>query len=105
MPELISIKDKLPDHDQIILVYSKTQSGKNGFGVATFVDSVKMNEELWKTGYGNESVDVKKNPYYFVSQEVRQHTFNNVSHWQTLPLPPKKDQEQERIEKNYTFTD
>lgn len=84
----ISVKDKLPEHDQIILVYAKTKGGKNGFGVATFIDSVKMNLDLWKKGYGNEAVDVIKNPYYFVSQEIRQHTFNNVSHWMPLPEPP-----------------
>jgi len=89
-PKWISVKDKLPAHDEIILVYAMTKTGKHGFGVATFVDSIKMNETLYKSGYGNEAVDVKKHPYYFVSQEVRQHTFNNVSHWMPLPKPPKE---------------
>jgi hypothetical protein len=89
MNKWISVKDKMPDHDQIILVFAKTKSGKNGFGVATFVDSIKMNDVLSKTIYASECVDVKKHPYYFVSQEVRQHTFNNVSHWMPLLEPPE----------------
>ncbi len=87
MGKWTSIKDKLPEHQQIILVFAKTNKGVNGYGVATFVDSVKMNEELLKTPYANECVDIKNNPYYFVSQELRQHTFNNVSHWMELRPP------------------
>jgi len=90
MSEWISIKNKLPNHQQIILVFAKTKRGVNGYGVATFIDSVKMNEELSKTPYANEQVNVQNNPYYFVSQEVRQHTFNNVSHWMLLPESPKE---------------
>lgn len=85
----ISVKDRLPNHDQIILVFAKTKRGVNVFGVATFVDSIKMNEELKKSPYANECVDIIKHPYYFVSQEVRQHTFNNVSHWMPLPGAPE----------------
>jgi hypothetical protein len=83
MREWINVKDKLPDHHSIVLVCSK-----KGIGVATFVESLKMNETLWKTGYGNEAVDVKKNPYFFASQEVKQHTFNNVEYWMELPERP-----------------
>lgn len=86
----ISIKDKLPDHHQIILVFAKTSTGKNGFGVATFVDSIEMNKALSKTIYANECVDVSKNPYYFCSQEIKRHTFNRVSHWMPLPEPPNE---------------
>lgn len=85
----ISVKDKLPNHDKIILVFAKTKAGKDGFGVATFVDSIKMNEVLRKNGYASECVDVEKKPHYFVSQEVRQNVFNNVSHWMSLPGAPK----------------
>ncbi len=87
--EWINVKDRLPNHQQIILVFAKTQRGVNGYGVATFVDSIRMNEELSNGPYANECVDVNKHPYYFVSQEVRQHTFNNVSHWMPLPSPPE----------------
>lgn len=89
MSEWISVKDRLPHHQQIILVFAKTIRGVNGYGVATFVDSKKMNEELMKTRYAHECVDIDKHPHYFVSQEIRQHTFNNVSHWMPLPDPPK----------------
>lgn len=85
----INVKEQLPKHNQIILVFAKTQRSFNGYGVATFVDSKKMNEVLSKGTYENECVDVKKHPYYFVSQEVRQHIFNNVSHWSNLPPIPE----------------
>ncbi len=85
----INVKNKLPDHNQIVLVFAKTMRGINGYGVATFVDSVKMNESLSKGPYAHECVDVSLNPYYFVSQEVKQHTFNNVSHWMPLPEEPE----------------
>ena len=71
MSEWISIKNKLPDHHDIILVCSR-----KGIGVATFVDSVEMNKTLKKNGYRSECVNTEDHPYYFVSQEVRQHTFN-----------------------------
>ncbi len=85
----ISVKDRLPEHQRIIFVFAKTKNGKNGYGVATFIDSVKMNEELSRTAYSHEQVNVKDHPYYFVSQEVRRHTFNNVSYWMPLPEAPK----------------
>jgi hypothetical protein len=88
MNEWISVKDKLPNHHNIILVYYK-----KGIGVTNFVDSIKMNETLWRNGYGDEAVDIKKNPYFFVSQEVRQHTFNDITHWMPLPEMPKDNQE------------
>lgn len=87
--EWISVKNKLPNHQQIILVLAKKMSGANGYAVATFIDSIKMNEELRKTPYAHECVNVDKHPHYFVSQEIRQNTFNNVSHWMPLPEPPK----------------
>lgn len=92
MTQWISVKEKLPSHHQIVLVFAKTMRGVDGCGVATFVDTIKMNEELSKTPYTHECVDIKKHPYYFVSQEVRQHTFNNVSYWMPLPsFPNYKD--------------
>ena len=54
-----------------------------------FVDSKKMNETLKKNGFPNEMVDIKKNPYYFCSQEIKSFTLNGVSHWMPLPNPPE----------------
>lgn len=86
----ISVKNHLPNHQQIVLVFAKTQRSVNGYGVATFIESVKMNEELSKTPYAHECVDTEKHPYYFVSREVKQHTFNNISHWMPLPSAPEE---------------
>jgi hypothetical protein len=88
MTEWISVKDRFPEHQQPVLAYAVTRSGKEGFGVAIFVDSIKMNEELMKTPYFMECVDAKAHPYYFVSQEQKQHTYNVVSHWMPLPKKP-----------------
>lgn len=85
----INVKESLPDHQQIVLAFSMTKSGKLGYGVATFVDSVKMNQELKKAGYENECVDVDKNPYYFCSQEVKSRSFNDISYWMELPKNPE----------------
>ena len=65
----ISVKDRLPDHQQIILVFAKTNRGVDGYGVATFIESIKMNEDLKKTPYSNECVDIKKYPYYFFHKQ------------------------------------
>jgi len=81
--EWINIKDKLPNHHDIILVCSIT-----GIGVSTFVDSIEMNKSLIVNGFGNECVDTEKHPYYFVSNELRGHTFNGVTHWMPLPEKP-----------------
>jgi len=80
----ISVKERLPNHDETILVCTPT-----GQAVCVFVDSIKMNEVLRKKGYPGECVDTTKNPYYFCSQETKQHTLNGVSHWMPLPEPPK----------------
>lgn len=82
----ISIKEKLPEHDQTVYVYTP-----KGQAVCTFVDSVKMNEVLNKNGFGNEAVNVKIHPYYFCSQEIRQYTVNGVTHWASLIEPPSEN--------------
>ena len=85
MNNWISIEDRLPNHNQIVLVFSIF---KKGYGVSVFVDSIKMNETLHETGYGYEAVNTKEHPYYFVSQEVKQHIYKEVTHWMPLPYPP-----------------
>jgi hypothetical protein len=75
-----SIKDKLPKHHQTVLARSC-----KGYCVVMFVNSKYMNEELMNTPFADECVDIDKNPYYFVSQEIKRHTMNNVTHWCELP--------------------
>lgn len=83
----INVKDKLPNHQQIVLCYAKTKSGKYGFGIATFIDCIKMNQELMNTPYSYECIDIIKHPYYFVSQEIKGFTFNNVTYWMIIHPP------------------
>ena len=80
--EWINVKDKLPKHQETVLV-----SSSKGFCVVVFIDSVKMNEELMLTTYAHECVDVSKHPYYFCSQEVKGCTLNGVTHWCNLDKP------------------
>lgn len=83
MNRWISIKEKTPIHKDTILAYSK-----KGQCVVVFIDSKIMNYELSMTPYAHEAVDIKDHPYYFVSQEVKRHTLNGVTHWMPLPEPP-----------------
>jgi hypothetical protein len=75
----ISVKDKLPNHQEILLARNI-----KGIGVTIFVDSKKMNIALRKNGYGIECVDIVKNPYYFISLE-KLRPFKNVTTWMYLP--------------------
>ena len=84
----ISVKDRLPKHQQVVLVYKPVPSN-TGYLVAYFIDSKKMNEELEKTAFVHECVDIAKNPYYFASREQQRFTIKDVTHWQPLPAPPK----------------
>lgn len=61
----ISVDIVLPEHQQIILIFGKTKRGVSGFGVSTFIDSVKMNEELDKTNYAHVcDENLRINKYY-----------------------------------------
>ncbi len=80
--EWIGVKDRLPKHQETILARSH-----KGYCVVVFIDSKAMNEELSKTPYANECVDLEKNPFYFVSQEVKRATLNGVTHWMQIPTP------------------
>ena len=75
-----NIKNKWPEHQKTVLARSL-----KGYCVVVFINSKNMNEELSKTPYANECVDLEKNPYYFVSQEIKRHTLDNVTHWCELP--------------------
>jgi len=81
MSEWISVKQNLPHHHEPVLVYTR-----NGQAVAIFVDGKIMVDTLTKQGFPHHP-DTK--PYYFCSQETKQHTLNGVTHWMRLPEPPK----------------
>jgi uncharacterized protein DUF551 len=86
--EWISVKDRLPEHHQVILVYKSVPSN-TGYLVSYFIDSKKMNDELMKKGFYSECVDSVKHPYYFASREQQYFTIKDVTHWMELPEPPK----------------
>lgn len=83
MDKWIRVQDRLPVHEATVLVCSP-----KGQAVVVFVDSERMNETLRIKGYGNECVDVRVHPYYFCSQETKQHTLKGVTHWMELPEMP-----------------
>jgi Protein of unknown function (DUF551) len=78
----IDIRDRWPNHLKTVLVRSN-----KGFCVVVFINSLNMNEELCKTQYAHECVDLEKHPYYFVSQEAKRNTLENVTHWCELEEP------------------
>jgi hypothetical protein len=75
----INIKDRLPKHEQTVLAKSN-----KGYCVVIFINSIDMNKQLLKNGYGNECVNTDKHPFYFLSQEIKRHTLNDVTHWMEL---------------------
>lgn len=83
----ISVKEKLPEHDESILVYTK-----KGHCVCVFVDTKKMNANLKLRGYKEECWDEIEKPYSFCSQEIRGFILNGVTHWMPL-VPPIEDKQ------------
>lgn len=62
----ISVKDKLPENNQQVLVY-----GKGHYATCTF-----MGEDYWQK-------------YLFMNYDMRYNTLG-VTHWMPLPAPPEK---------------
>jgi hypothetical protein len=82
--EWISVKDKLPEHNSLVLAYS---SSSEGFEVVGFVDSVKLNDKFKKDGLEEECIDIYKSPYFFCSQGIRRNVKHNVTHWAYINGP------------------
>lgn len=78
----ISVEDRLPLHDDFILVYTE-----KGQAVCIFVDSKIINSELEKNGV-TETVDIEKDPYFFCSRESLERVVQGVTHWMPLPESP-----------------
>lgn len=75
----IDVKDRLPEHHQIILSY--TPSGQS---VCIFVDGNIMASIISAINNSN----VLNYGYYFCSQEVKGSVLTGVTHWMPLPEPP-----------------
>lgn len=86
MNKWISVKERLPEHDEKILVYAK-----KGQVVCIFVDTIEMNKQLRAKGYPEEQWDINKKPYSFCSQEISGNVLNNVTHWMPLPERPNEE--------------
>ena len=82
----IDIKESRPVHHETVLALSP-----KGYCVVVFVDSEKMNDELMRSPYAHECVDISKRPYFFASQEIKGNTMNEVTHWMSLPERPDSE--------------
>ena len=78
----INIKNRWPEHHKTVLACTP-----KGFCVVVFINSKNMNEELSKTQYAHECVDIEKHPYYFMSHEIKRHSLDNVTHWCEIEEP------------------
>lgn len=77
MNNWISVKDKLPEHGKTVLIYCI-----NGQAVCIFIDTLKMNLELYSRGLPTDGSNI---PYRFCSQEIEGNVVNGVTHWMPLP--------------------
>jgi uncharacterized protein DUF551 len=85
MNEWINPKDRLPNHNETILVVTN----KGGYCVSIFVDTIEMNKVLGSKGFPEELWKPDEKPYSFCSQERNGMILNGVTHWMHLPEKPK----------------
>lgn len=83
MNQWISVKDKLPLHQQVVLCFN----ANNTTAVTIFLDNAEVQKRLRLNGV-NMPPD-KSVGYCFASQETKSHTLNDVTHWMELPNPPE----------------
>lgn len=90
MTKWISIKDRLPKHKQTILAYFKNcESNFDEQCIVIFIDTAKMNKNLWKNGLSNQKIDPKITPYYFYVPNEKKDIFCEITHWQPLKKAPE----------------
>jgi hypothetical protein len=80
MTKWISVLEKLPEHEKIVLC--KHKSGHKC--VLMFTDHNKVKDFLYSSDIpvSQEFIDEL---YSFASIEISGHTLNNVTHWMELP--------------------
>lgn len=81
MSKWISVEDKLPNHLEIVHVYTK----KGTQAICIFLKGEEVKKELEKA---NRYIPPQKKEYYFASQEISGNALNGVTHWSPLKRPP-----------------
>jgi hypothetical protein len=83
--EWIDVNDKLPNHNQKILVFCENE---NNYEFCIFFDSQKMNFVMLTTGH-KIIIDIEKEPYSFYNQKTKERILN-VKFWADISnLNPK----------------
>lgn len=82
MSDWISVKDKLPEHDRLVLVYAVTGAQV----VCIFLYNKKTMDSLCDRGMIVSDKEDKN--YFFCSQENPGNCLNGVTHWCPLPKAP-----------------
>jgi len=79
----INVKDKLPEHHQVIMIFSESKHT----AVCIFIDNEKALEELRKKGFTIKGKE--QDQYSFCSQEIKGNIFSGITHWRYLPKEPQ----------------
>lgn len=82
--EWISIKDRLPEHEQHVL----SINNRKVCCVVIFIDNKRMSIKLEARGI--KIPEGQKTGSAFCSQEIKGNVLNNVTHWMPLPIPPEE---------------
>jgi len=77
----ISLEDKLPDHDECVLVTTSLAM----IFIAMFQNTDKLIKESEEKGRLLKEINELNRPYYFCSIEIPGNCFKHVTHWMKLP--------------------
>lgn len=71
----ISVKEKLPQIGEEVLIYDVYEDGSCGYGVLTYVTTLYGVNYFAKVFEDDPAIDLSK-------------SFTEITHWQPLPKPP-----------------
>jgi len=76
----ISVKDRLPEHGEAILVYSTKSMTGDPIITTCRIDRHSFSPEIWMDGYGFGGYEWE---YDF--------DWKDITHWMPLPSPPTEE--------------